>query len=99
MLDAQSGAWAMGGLVALGGMSFLSRWAWTHTQKRIDEAWLAIDKKATNEELIRVRNTLVDIFKELKQHDKEDQARHQALVVKFARMEATLEAILHRVSK
>lgn len=82
-----------GVLAALG---WLARWAWGHTHKRIDDAWSAIDQKAPNEELTRVRNTQTAIFEKFDKHDKDDRDRHTQIVMGLGRVEGKVEALLNR---
>lgn len=82
-----------GVLAALG---WLIKWAWAHTHKRIDDAWAALDQKAPNDELLRVRDTQITIFDHLRQHDSEDRKRFEGLQVGMGRIEGKVDALLTR---
>lgn len=86
--------WIVSGLGA--SLSLIAVWAWNHTHKRIDDAWEALDEKAPNEELTRVRNTQVEIFTQLREHDKQDQQRHTEIITSVARLEGKLDTLLTR---
>ncbi len=84
--------WVAGGMGTA--LTLIATWAWSHTHKRIDDAWKEIDEKADNEELIRARDSLVSIFEQFRIHDKDDRDRHVELVGNLSRVEGKLELVL-----
>ena len=76
--------WIAGGLGTA--LSLIALWAWNHTHKRIDDAWKAIDEKASNAELTRQRDTVADIYNKLGRME-----------VAVGRIESTMASILERL--
>jgi len=83
-------------VTGVGSLGWLIRWAWGHTHKRIDDAWVEIDKKAPNVELTRVRDTQKDIFETFAVHDRDDKTRHAQVVQQLGRVEGKMDALLSR---
>lgn len=94
--EAVTAAFSLAAITMLAALGWLIRWAWTHTHKRIDDAWTAIDHKASNDELLRVRDTQITIFDQLRQHDSEDRKRFEGLQVGMGRIEGKVDALLSR---
>lgn len=89
-------AFSLAAVTMLAALGWLVRWAWTSTHKRIDDAWTAIDRKAPNDELLRVRDTQITIFDHLRQHDSEDRKRFEGLQIGMGRIEGKVDALLTR---
>ena len=83
-------------VTTMASLGWLIRWAWGHTHKRIDDAWEAIDGKAPNMELARVRDTQKDIFETFSTHDRDDKERHAQVVQQLGRVEGKVDALLGR---
>lgn len=82
--DAGTVLWIAGGLGTAVGL--MAVWAWNHTHKRIDEAWKAIDEKASAREVDRQRDHIAGIYEKI-----------SALEVSNARIEGILMQIRERI--
>lgn len=78
MLDLNTAQAIVGGSLALGLVSFIIRWAWTHTHKRIDE----------------VREVTDLIFRQMREHEHEDRRLHDEFLKLTTRIDTQLGRLL-----
>lgn len=93
-MDVETALWIAGASVAA--LSAIARWAWVHTHERINQSFTELSGKASNAELLRVRDAQKDTFDLIRDHDKEDRDRHEKIVATMGRLEGKMDALLLR---